>query len=127
MSKYPALTAMGINNPKEIERFALYMADNTDIIRIVYNRKKGSILPVSKKFKFPRLKKSTLVDSGTRQTEVLFESSQEFRNAVAELEALIDIKHSADELRKLVEDEVRAMEEEVASRSDYIRSLLDKL
>ena len=114
MSKYPALAAMGINNPNEIERFALYMADNTDIIRIVYNRKKGSILPVSKKFKFPRLKKSTLVDSGTRQTEVLFESSQEFRNAVAELEKLIDTKHSADELRRLVEDEVRAMEEEVA-------------
>ena len=127
MSKYPALTAMGINNPNEIERYALYMSDNTDIIRVIYDRKKGSILPVSKKFKFPRLKKSTLVDSGTRQTEVIFESSQEFRNAVKELDDLIDHKHDDKELRKLVEQEVRAMEEEVAARSDYIRSLLEKI
>ena len=118
---------MGVMNPGEIDRYALYMSDNTDIIHIIYDRKKGSILPVSKKFKFPRLKKSTLVDSGTRQTEVIFESSLEFRNAVAELDDLIDTKHSADDIRRLVEEEVRTMEEEVEARSDYIRSLLEKL
>ena len=127
MSKYEALSAMGVMNPGEIDRYALYMSDNTDIIHIIYDRKKGSILPVSKKFKFPRLKKSTLVDSGTRQTEVIFESSLEFRNAVAELDDLIDTKHSADDIRRLVEEEVRTMEEEVEARSDYIRSLLEKL
>ena len=125
MSKYPALTAMGINNPHEVDRYALYMADNTDIIRVIYDRKKGSILPVSKKFR--RLNKSTLVDSGTRETRVLYESSLEFRNAVAELDDLLDHQHDADALRAVILDEVRGLEEDVAARSDHIRSLLEKL
>ena len=127
MSKFPALTAMGVQNPEQIERYALYMADNTDIVRIIYDRKKGSILPVSKKFKFPHLKKSTLVDSGTRQTEVLFESSAEFRNAVSELDRLMDARDSADEVRKLIAEEMQLLEEDVASRINYIKSLVAKV
>lgn len=127
MSKFEALTAMGIQNPEQIARYALYMVDNTDILRIIYDRKKGSILPVSKKFKFPRLKKSTLVDSGTRQTEVVFESSQEFRNAVAELERLLKKKSSKDDLKKLIAEEVQLLEEEAALRLEYIKSLIKKL
>ena len=111
MSKYEALWAMGIQHPAEIDRYALFMVNNTDILRIVYKRKKGSILPVSRSYKFPRLKKSTLVDSGTRKTEVLFESSQEFRNAVAELDDLLDTRYTADQARALIAEEVQHLEE----------------
>ena len=48
---YPTLTEMGINNPGEIERFSLNTIDNIDIIRIVYKRKKGSLLPASKRLR----------------------------------------------------------------------------
>lgn len=127
MSNFPALDAMGIRNPEQIVRFAVYMSDRTDILRIVYNRKKGSILPISRKYRFPQLKKSTMVDSGTRQTEVLYESSAEFRNAVAELEHLMDAHESVDEVRKSILAEVASLEEDVASHIDYIRSLVDKI
>ena len=103
------------------------MADNTDILRITYNRKKGSLLPESRKYRFPRLKKSTLVDSGTRQTEVIFESSAEFRNAVSELEQLMEKRGSTVEVHKLIAEEIQHLEEDVAARIDYIKSLVEKV
>ena len=127
MSKNPALTAMGVQNPEQISRFTTFMSDHVDILRITYNRKKGSLLPESKKYRFPQLKKSTLVDSGTRQTEVIFESSAEFRNAVSELGILMDKRESSDEIRQLIAEEVQYLEEDVAARIDYIKSLVRKV
>ncbi len=127
MRKNLALTAMGVQNPEQIARFAIYMTDRTDILRIVYDRKKGSILPVSKKFRFAQIKKSTMVDSGTRRTEVLYESAPEFRNAVAELEQLMDAREDSHHVSQLIAEEVHALEEDVASRIDYIKSLVEKL
>ena len=118
---------MGIQNPKEIARYALYMVNNTDILRVVYDRKKGSILPVSKNFKFPMLKKSTMVDSGTRKTELIYESSAEFRNALSELSQLMDVRKSSESLGNLIEQEIHSLEEDVASRIAYIKTLGDKI
>lgn len=127
MSKYPALSQMGIQNPGEIDRYAVYAVEDADILRVVYARKKGSILPVSRKYRFERIKKSTMVDSGTRQTAVLFESSDAFKNAVSELESIVKAKRSSENLRALIDDELRTLEQDVASRTAYIRSLMEKL
>ena len=32
MSDYPRLTEMGINNPRQIEKFAVYTVEHTDIL-----------------------------------------------------------------------------------------------
>lgn len=127
MSKNLALVAMGIQNPEQIARFAVYVADNTDILRIIYDRKKGSILPVSKKFKFPQLKKTAVVDSGTRQTTVLYQSSNEFRNAVSELEQLMHVRNDSHNLAQLIAEEIRTLEADLAARIDYIKSLVNKI
>ena len=127
MSKNSALTAMGVQNPGQISRFATFMSDHVDILRITYDRKKGSLLPESKKYRFPQLKKSTMVDSGTRRTEVIYESSAEFRNAVSELEHLMDKRDSSDEIRQLIAEEVQHLEEDVSARIDYIKSLVSKV
>jgi hypothetical protein len=127
MSDYPALSAMGIQHPEQITRFATFMTDHTDILRITYDRKKGSLLPESRKYRFVQIKKSTLVDSGTRKTEVLYESSAEFRNAITELEQLMDKRDSAEGVRQLIAEEVQHLEEDVAARIDYIKSLVEKI
>jgi hypothetical protein len=127
MSDLKALTAMGVQNPEQIARFSIYTTDDADTLRIIYNRKKGSILPVSKKFRFPRLKKSTMIDGGTDKTSVIYESSAEFRNALHELNELMDQKENADEIRKLILDEIHTLEEDVAARVSYIQSLVKKI
>ena len=126
MSNYPVLNEMGVQNPGEIARYELYMVDHTDILRIVYDRKKGSILPVTRRYKFPQIKKSTMVDSGSRQTEVLYESSQEFRNAVSELDKLLDTKKDKKASDAAILEEIEHLEQDVAHRIAYLKSLLDK-
>ncbi len=127
MSKYPRLSEMGINNPQEIEKFAIYTVGHTDILQITYDRKKGSLLPVSRRYKFPQEKKSVLVDSGTRQTEVVYESVGPFREALHELEQLKIERQKGRDLSVLIKEELRLLEEDIALRLEYINSLVDKL
>jgi hypothetical protein len=127
MKKYPRLDEMGVNNPQEIEKFLIYTTDNFDILRIIYERKKGSLLPVSKNYKFPRIKKSVMVDSGTRQTEVIFESAPAFREALSALEQLKTARDQGADLADMITEEVRLLEEDVALRIEYIKSLIKKV
>ena len=127
MSNYPHLTEMGILNPQEIEKFAIYSTDKLDVLRIIYQRKKGSLLPVSKNYKFPRVKKSHLVDSGTRDTAIVFESTDAFRSALHELEALKVVKSKSEDLAALILAEIQFLEEDIALRTEYIKSLVGKI
>jgi len=127
MSNYPHLTEMGILNPQEIEKFAVYSTDDLDVLRIIYERKKGSLLPVSKNFKYPRVKKSVLVDSGTRETAIVFESTDAFRNALHDLEQLKVAKSKGEDLKTLILAEIRFLEEDIALRTEYIKSLVNKV
>ena len=127
MSNYPRLSEMGIQNPEQIEKFAIYTVGHTDILRVIYNRKKGSLLPVSRRYKFPQVKESVLVDGGTRQTEVLFKSTPSFREAVPELEQLKKAKAEGQDLKAMLKDEIRLLQEDIALRAQYIDSLLDQL
>lgn len=127
MSDYPRLTEMGIQRPQEIEKFAVYTVGNTDILRIIYDRKKGSLLPVSRRYKFPQVKKSHLVDSGTRQTETLFESVPAFREALSELEGLKRDREKGQDLAAMIKEEIKHLQEDIALRTQYINSLVEKL
>lgn len=125
--RYPTLTEMGINNPGEIERFSLNTINNIDILRIVYKRKKGSLLPASKRFRFGRASKTVIADSGTRKTEVVHEISPFVQKAVRELEEILAAKSESVVQAKVIKEEVQRLHEEVASRLAYIESLLDDM
>ncbi|MGR3984756.1 MAG: DUF3461 family protein, partial [Gammaproteobacteria bacterium] len=114
--RYPTLTEMGINNPGEIERFSLNTINNIDILRIVYKRKKGSLLPASKRFRFGRASKTVIADSGTRKTEVVHEISPFVQKAVRELEEILAAKSESVVQAKVIKEEVQRLHEEVASR-----------
>ena len=49
MPEYKTLGEMKIRNPREIARYSVqtleHPDDHTDVLRIVYKRKKGSLLP----------------------------------------------------------------------------------
>jgi len=127
MSDYPRLTEMGIQHPDEIEKFAVYTVGQTDVLRVIYDRKKGSLLPISRRYKFPQVKESVMVDSGTRQTETLFKSTPAFREALHELEQLKLAREKGQDLAGMIRDELKHLEEDIALRTQYIQSLVDKL
>ena len=127
MSDYPRLAEMGIQHPQEIEKFAVYTVGNTDILRIIYDRKPGSLLPVSRRYKFPQIKKSVLVDSGTDHAQVIYESTPAFREALSELEKLKSDREKGLDLAAMIKEEMQHLEEDIALRTQYINSLLGKL
>ncbi len=127
MTDYPRLSEMGIQHPQEIEKFAVYAVGHTDILHVIYDRKKGSLLPVSRRYKFPQVKKSVLVDSGTRQTDIVYESVAAFREALHELEQLKLERQKGQDLKTSIKDEIRHLEEDIALRLQYIDTLLEKL
>ncbi len=127
MSKYPTLTEMGINNPGEIERYSLNTVNQVDLLRVIYKRKKGSLLPASKRFEFGRSSKTVMADSGTQKTEIVHEISPFVRQAIKELDSILNSKKSNVENANLVKEELQRLHQEMSSRLEYIESLIDDM
>ena len=127
MENYPTLSEMGINNPEEIEHYSLSTTNNIDHLRVIYKRKKGSLLPTSKRFEFGRASRTVMTDSGTQATEIVHEISPFLHKALQELDQLIDAKKSNLEQVKLVKQEIQRLHQEIDSRMAYIESLIDQV
>ena len=127
MKSYPTLTEMGVNNPEQIERYSISTSNQTDYLRIIYRRKKGSFLPASKRFEFGRSGKTVVTDSGTRQTQVVYEISPFVQRAISELEDIVNNQKSTIEHAAVVKDELKRLHEEMTSRLAYIESLIDEM
>ncbi len=127
MAKFPNLSEMGINNPGEIEHYSLSTTNNIDHLRVIYKRKKGSLLPTSKRFEFGRASRTVMTDSGTQATEIVHDISPFLHKALQELDQLIDAKKSNLEQVKLVKQEIQRLHQEIDSRMAYIESLIDQV
>jgi hypothetical protein len=68
-----------------------------------------------------------MVDSGTRRTETLFKSTPAFREALAELEELKLKQAQGKDLKALLREEMRLLQEDISLRTEYIQSLIDQL
>ena len=124
---YPSLHEMGVKNPEEITRYSLHNVNDVDILRVVYKRQKGSLLPHSKKFRFARSKRMVVADGGTYTTEILSEISPFLNKVIDELHQVVELKHTHKEHKVIILDEISRLEEEVNTRMIYIKSLVDKL
>jgi len=131
MAEYKTLGEMKITNPLQIARYSVQTIEHddvhTDVLRIVYKRKKGSFLPESKRFRFPRIKKTSLEDGGRRKIDTRWEVSPFLQKAVSELDQLLSEDISKKENIKIITDEMRRLEEDAKIRIEYIRSLIESI
>jgi len=127
MANFPTLKEMGVSNPTEISRYTLHQVGNVDHLSIVYNRKRNSLLPVTKRFKFGRSEKMVMVDSGTQKTETVHEISPFLTKAMAEMDTILKRKRSRKVLIKDIDDEIARIEEEMNAHIASLRSMLERL
>lgn len=125
--KYPTLADMGIANPEQIDRYSLQASENNDVLRVIYKRDKGSLLPSSKKFKFPRIVRVIEQDGGSKKSETITEVSPALSRAVIELHKIVKTKHSRADQKEIIADEIQRLEEEISTRMTYLKALLKKL
>lgn len=124
MADYPKLEEMGILHPQEIDRFVVNSISNYDVLQIVYARRKGSLLPMTRSYRFPRAQKSATKGSGAQQSESVMETNPDLRLAIDELQGLVEAKgHKQDATRTIIE-ELESLQGEVAIRSQRIKDLL---
>ncbi len=131
MPEYKTLGEMKITNPLEIDRYSVqtieHPDEHTDVLRVVYKRKKGSLLPDSKRYRFPRIKKTVVQDGGTRKMDIRWEVSPFLQKAISELDDLISLEFTRKEKIKIIMDEMRRLEDDAAHRLSYIRSIIQEL
>lgn len=123
---YPRLAEMGVLHPSQISWYSVSSLDYVDYLRLVYERPKGSILPVSRTYRFPRVQKTLKAKAGETPT-VVMESSPEFLEVLRELEGLVQTKATAEDITETMLDELRCLGEDVSSHLDNLRTLLDKV
>ena len=130
MTEYKTLREMKVKRPDQIDRYSVqtieHPNEHVDVLRIVYKRKKGSFLPESKRFRFPRIKKTAMEDSGRRKIDIRWEVSPFLQKAVSELDHILDAEISEKRRRAIILDELRLLQEDAAHRIDYIRSLIEE-
>jgi len=127
MKTYPCLAEMGVLHPEQISNFSVNSIDYTDVLRIVYRRPKGSILPLTRTYKFPRIQKSAEVGAGKAKKKTVMESDPAFRSAVAELTSLMKSKKHKQDIADAILEEFRLLEEDIALRGEYIKELVSKM
>lgn len=118
------LNDMGIKNPQEIVGFTLLTVGKKDVLRINYKRKKGSLLPVGKRFSFPR--QSRLVPSNGSQ-ELIEEISPLLTKAIDELDILLKNKKTKKSIKAELHDEIVSLETEMTARIANLKRMIDRL
>ncbi len=127
MSEYPQLAEMGINNPEEIEKYMVNGISTYDVLRIVYEREKGSLLPTSRTYKFLRIQREIPASDAKGKTTTVLETHPDLRKALSELDVLCKQKMQKQDTKKVLLEQIRLLEEDMALRSKYIKELAEKL
>ncbi len=86
---YPILEEMGVHSFEEVSHFKVRYEKHADVLKIYYQRAKGSLLPRSKKFTFVRSNTAVPLQYRHQQGWEQFKgSSKRLQQAVQELTQL---------------------------------------
>ncbi len=127
MSKHEALSDMGIKNPNEISKYKLHQDGHRDILTIFYKRKKGSILPYSRKYSFSRSVKTIVTDGGRHEYKDVYEISPFLLRAISELDSIV--KHhieNSDRKQEMLED-IEELERSMSEKLAELKSILKEM
>jgi len=119
-SPYPTLTQMGVESPKQIDKFYITSINQIDVLRVVYDRPEESFLPSTRTYKFPRVQDTSKSDGAMR-------SHPRLRAALAELKTVLDAKTTKESITAEILGEIELLEEDIAIRSECLKVLVSKI
>ncbi|OEE75946.1 DUF3461 family protein [Vibrio genomosp. F6] len=125
---YPNLTGLGIQDPKQIERYSLRQEAHKDVLKIYFHKQKGELFAKSVKFKYPRQIKNVLVDSGSHQYKEVTEINRNLTLVIDELNKITKpIKVPELDVKQKILADLRHLEKVVSSKIAEIEADLEKL
>ena len=116
---FPVLEEMGIRNTHQIAAYK-HKTDgmDSDVLKIIYKREKGSMLPNSRTYRFGRSLNMVVSDGGTSRVEHVYEISPMLSKALSELDELV-----VDNKKRKLKGKSRIGEERVNELLDELVEL----
>jgi hypothetical protein len=125
-SSYPTLAEMGVESPKQIASYNISSLNLVDVLRVNYERPKGSILPSSRTYKFPRVQEA--VPAGEKGGEsYVMRTHPKLRAALDELKTILEAKSSKESITQEILNEIALLEEDIAMRTECLKVLVSKI
>jgi len=126
-SEYPTLSEMGVESPKQIDKYYISSVNYVDVLRIVYDRPADSCLPSSRTYKFPRVQETVAEGQGSKSESGVMRTHPRLRAAMQELEKIFETKSSKESIAAEILNEIALLEEDIAMRSEYLKVLAKKI
>lgn len=127
MKDYPQLKEMGIQHPEQIENYTVIGVYPNDFLKITYTRKKGSLLPSSRSYEFPRIQRDLPNKDSETKTVSVLETNEDLNKAISELKDLLQFKSQKQDVKKALIEQITILEKDITERSKYIKKLAESL
>ncbi|TXH68217.1 MAG: DUF3461 family protein [Thiothrix sp.] len=128
MSQYSTLSSMGVQNPMQIIGYTLTQPRaDTDVLRIRYERPKGSFLPVVRSYTFGRSQRTQVSNGALSQAELVYEVSPVLSKAILELDSIVQSKQDRNELKIHILGEIERLQEEFNAELNSLKQLVSRL
>lgn len=128
MSQYSTLSSMGVQNPMQIIGYTLTQPrPDRDILRIRYERPKGSFLPVVRSYTFGRSQRTQVSNGALSQTELVYEVSPVLSKAILELDSIVQAKQDRSELKSQILSEIERLQEDFNAELNSLKQLVGRL
>lgn len=121
------LTAMGVEDVQDIERYSTRIEGDIDVLKIYFHRHHGEWFAKSKKFKFKRLHKNIKVNEGLVPYRATTESSPYFLRAIAELDQLVSQEKTTLDRKEQLLEELGHLEKVVSRKIEDLRRQIEEL
>jgi len=125
-SAYPTLAEMGVESPKQIAGYHISSLNLVDVLRVTYERPKGSILPSSRTYKFPRVQDSA-PSGGRQESSVFMKTHPKLRAALEELQSILEAKTRKEGIAQEILNEIALLEEDIEMRTECLKVLVRKI
>ncbi|MCP8688624.1 DUF3461 family protein [Marinobacterium sedimentorum] len=126
-NKFETLTAMGVDDVQDIERYSTRIEGDVDILKLYFHRHQGEWFAKSKKFKFKRLHKNVKVNDGLVPYRATTESSPYYLRAIAELDQLVAQEKGSLDRKELLLEELDHLEKVVARKIEDLKRQIGEL
>ncbi len=125
---YPHLNGLGIQEPKQIERYSLRQEAHKDVLKIYFLKQKGELFAKSVKFKYPRQVKNVLVDGGNNRYKEITEINRNLTLVIDELNKITKpIPTTELDVKQKILSDLRHLEKVVSSKIAEIEADLERL
>ncbi len=125
--EYTILKSLGVKDIENIERYAVRMEGDSDVLKIYHVKKKNQLFHKSEKFKFSRSRRGVRSATDPHSYTEISEVSPMLTKVMAELDDVVEHEHQEQDAKKRILDDLRHLEKVVKQKIEEIEVQLDKL